>query len=399
MIHGSSTTSPESFTVSIPGSSALSSRSSISHRVKPEQSQSTGKKLSDSQASNLSYRVRRSRQTWQEYLAERQTKFSLRLIAVLGLAHQIPALQPFTNKLIHIQYYDPVTEKARIGINDVFIVLTWIVLLIFIRATLMNYVFIPFARNVTGMKSKKKQVRFAEQGWSMFYYFMAWVLGMYLLAESDYAFSIQHVWIGWPHYQMSRTMKSYYLIQLACWLSQIYVLNVEEKRKDYVQMFAHHIVTCLLVTGSYYYYYTRIGHVILVLMDVVDVLLSTAKMLKYSGFSNICDVMFGIFLVGWISLRHVFFNYCTWSAMTDAFQLIDKKCYYDENGELVRCFTSQVHWTLVSMLVVLQVITLIWLWYILRVVVKILKGGSAEDNRSDDEDDEDDDESDSDKSS
>jgi acyl-CoA-dependent ceramide synthase len=303
------------------------------------------------------------------------------------ILHQIPALRPMTNKLIHIQYYNPTTQKATIGIDDAYFVLSWIVLLIFIRAALMNYFFVPFARNAIGIKSKKKLVRFAEQGWSLSYYCTAWIFGMYLLVNSEYAFSVKHVWIGWPHFQLSRLMKAYYLIQLSCWMSQIYVLNIEEKRKDYVQMFTHHIVTCFLVTGSYYYYYTRIGHVILVLMDVVDVLLSSAKMLKYMGFNQACDAAFVAFLVGWLCMKHLFYNYCTWSAMTDGLESIESKCYYDEQGNLVRCFTPRIHWTFISMLLILQVIQLIWLGMILRVVAKILKGGSAEDTRSDDEDD------------
>ena len=36
-------------------------------------------------------------------------------------------------------------------------------------------------------------------------------------------------------------------------------------------MFSHHIITCLLIIGSYYYYYFRIGHLILMIMDSVDI--------------------------------------------------------------------------------------------------------------------------------
>lgn len=65
-------------------------------------------------------------------------------------------------------------------------------------------------------------------------------------------------------------MKGYMLAQLAFWLQQILVINIEERRKDHWQMFAHHIVTNALIFASYRYGHTRVGNLILVLMDVVD---------------------------------------------------------------------------------------------------------------------------------
>lgn len=194
------------------------------------------------------------------------------------------------------------------------------------------------------------------------------------------------MWRGWPHYQLPVATKAYYLIQLACWFQQIYVLHIEERRKDHVQMFTHHIVTCMLIIGSYYYYYTRVGHVILILMDVVDIQLSVAKILKYFKFEKSCDAAFLLFMLSWVVSRHGVFNYVLYTAMTSAINLIPLQCYYDKSGELVRCFTPAVHWTLVFLLCVLQIITIIWFFMIVRVALKVISGNSAEDVRSDDED-------------
>jgi hypothetical protein len=68
-------------------------------------------------------------------------------------------------------------------------------------------------------------------------------------------------------------MKGYMLAQLAFWLQQLIVINIEERRKDHWQMFTHHIVTSTLVYASYRYGYTRVGNLTLVLMDVVDLFL------------------------------------------------------------------------------------------------------------------------------
>ena len=79
--------------------------------------------------------------------------------------------------------------------------------------------------------------------------------------------------------QVSGLFKWYYLAQYAFWLQQIFVLNIEERRKDHVQMFAHHIITCALIYGSYTHHLMRPGHIILCIMDVIDILLSVSPSL------------------------------------------------------------------------------------------------------------------------
>ena len=48
---------------------------------------------------------------------------------------------------------------------------------------------------------------------------------------------------------------------------------MEERRKDHWQMFTHHIITNSLLYASYTYHHTRVGILVLVLMDVVDIFL------------------------------------------------------------------------------------------------------------------------------
>ena len=78
------------------------------------------------------------------------------------------------------------------------------------------------------------------------------------------------MWTHFPTPSITGVMKFYYLAQFAFWLQQILVVHIEEKRKDHWQMLTHHLVTCMLILTSYGYYQTKVGHVILVIMDVVD---------------------------------------------------------------------------------------------------------------------------------
>jgi hypothetical protein len=72
-------------------------------------------------------------------------------------------------------------------------------------------------------------------------------------------------------------MKFYYLVQTAFWLQQILVVNIEERRKDYWQMFTHHIFTSALLFSSYGIYQTKVGTVILVIMDVCEIILPVSS--------------------------------------------------------------------------------------------------------------------------
>jgi acyl-CoA-dependent ceramide synthase len=68
-------------------------------------------------------------------------------------------------------------------------------------------------------------------------------------------------------------MKWYLLTQLAFWIQQIFTVNIEERRKDYAQMFTHHVVTSTLMSSAYIYRFYNISNVVLSLMDIVDFLL------------------------------------------------------------------------------------------------------------------------------
>ncbi|SCV05386.1 LANO_0H06348g1_1 [Lachancea nothofagi CBS 11611] len=293
-----------------------------------------------------------------------------------------------TRKFTSLQYkYPGKLDAYDIGIDDTYIVVTCIVALVLVRSCLLEYVLKPIALTKFHIRTHKSQQRYAEQGWSLAYYTFSWTYGFYLYYKSPYFLNCDHIYLEWPHDCLSGTFKLYYLLQMASWLQQILVLNVEERRKDHWQMFAHHIITCLLTLGSYYYYFSRIGHVILIMMDIVDVLLSSAKMLKYCGFSTACDYMFAIFLVFWVLLRHIAYNYIFYHAGTKAPGLMaNGQClaFIDQK----RCWTPFIIDVFLWLLGGLQVITIIWMALIVKVLIKIIKGGSAEDVRSDADDSE-----------
>ncbi|KAK7747176.1 Sphingosine N-acyltransferase lag1 [Diatrype stigma] len=218
---------------------------------------------------------------------------------------------------------------------------------------------------------------------------------------------MQELWTNWPQRELDGLAKTYVLVQWSFWSQQVLVMNLEARRKDYWQILTHHVVTIMLIAASYAYHHTRVGNVILVLMDAIELLFPLAKCLKYLGFSTACDVVFGLFMVTWFASRHVFYLMICWSIHYDAPGLLTSACYRGTADDLQGPFPTSYKWSdllapfrdpagtvcsndtiltgFLVYLLALQVIMVMWFALIIRVAIKVLKGSGAEDVRSDSE--------------
>jgi acyl-CoA-dependent ceramide synthase len=88
---------------------------------------------------------------------------------------------------------------------------------------------------------------------------------------------MEELWTGWPERDLTVLTKGYILVQLSWWLQQILVINIEERRKDHLEMISHHIITVVLISACYIYHQTRVGNLILLLSDSVDVFLTVSR--------------------------------------------------------------------------------------------------------------------------
>ncbi|KAI5791813.1 TLC domain-containing protein [Geopyxis carbonaria] len=341
------------------------------------------------------------------YFVRNQIWISCGILLCLGVANIFfPPLRPLLQRFHTLSYYNPSTQRYGKGIDDGYLVLLWIVAFTFLRASALEYVFIPLAKRA-GISTPKGLARFAEQAWVLVYYSFFWTLGTYLIYHSPFWMNVEELWTEWPVRELGGPFKWYYLVQFAFWLQQIFVLNIEERRKDHNQMLAHHIITCSLMAASYAYHMTRIGTVILCLMDFVDILLPVAKLLKYMGYHTICDYAFGIFLIAWVITRHLLYNRIVYSAWKDSVRFIAFGCYSQNSSEPqqlpsgsdfyaikhtfsysndVVCFTKTIQMSFIATLVALQLITLVWLYMIMHVAWRVVQGTGADDTRSDGED-------------
>jgi acyl-CoA-dependent ceramide synthase len=104
----------------------------------------------------------------------------------------------------------------------------------------------------------------------------------YIMYHSNYWLNFKNLWVDWPDREMNGLFKWYYLVQFAFCLQQILVVNIEERRKDYVQMFTHHLITCSLMLTSYGYHQTKAGNVVLCVMDCVDIIFPVSSAVSVS---------------------------------------------------------------------------------------------------------------------
>ncbi|KAI1323600.1 TLC domain-containing protein [Xylariaceae sp. FL0255] len=341
------------------------------------------------------------------WLLDNQIGLSFNLIALIFLTHIfIPKARPHTLKFFTLSYYNPTTATYAVGGDDYHFIAFCIVLFTGLRAALMEHAFAPLAKQ-WGLTKRKDMTRFSEQAWLLVYYSFFWPMGLYLYYNSPSFLNMRELWTGWPDREVNDITKAYFLAQWAFWLQQVLVIHIEERRKDHWQMLTHHFVTITLLTASYCYHYTRVGILILVLMDVVDLFLPLAKCLKYLGYSTMCDVMFGMFMISWFVARHVLYNVVCWSIYRDAIQVMPVGCFYGNNNNLTGpfpipdgwrhwveplrnpegalCFSQTTVNGFLTTLLSLQVITIAWFFLIVRVAIRVLGGDSADDPRSDDE--------------
>lgn len=142
-------------------------------------------------------------------------------------------------------------------------------------------------------------------------------------------------------------------------------------------------------------------------MDVVDLFLPLAKILKYLKFRLICDIAFGAFMVTWFIARHVFYMAVCWSIYAHVHEEVNYGCYRgsashlegplpvpDDYDHLIQpffnptglvCLNTGIRQVFLGVLLALQGILLIWLTMIVKVAYKVVSGEGADDTRSDDE--------------
>lgn len=245
-----------------------------------------------------------------------------------------------------------------------------------------------------------------EQAYTAIYFVVFGPLGLLVMSRTPvWYFNTEAMFEGFPHITNDGLFKAYYLLQASYWAQQAIVLCLllEKPRKDFKELVGHHIVTLALIWLSYRFHFTYIGLAVYITHDISDFFLAvsllisashiqtpnstsktqTSKTLNYLS-SPIVVPYFALFIAIWIYLRH-YINLVILYATLTTFRTVGPFELSWET-EQYKCWFSQV--ITFSLLATLQGINLFWLYFIIKIALRMVFSNVAEDVRSDDEDEE-----------
>ena len=230
---------------------------------------------------------------------------------------------------------------------------------------------------------QRKMAKFAEAFWRFIFYTLFCVVGYFTLFQPELALWVadtRHNWIKWPEHPMTSMLEFYYQVELGCYFHQL--MWTEIHRSDAAEMILHHLTTIALVMSSYLTNFTRIGSSILLLHDLSDVFLESAKVMNYISLANskvrwlkiCCDSLFVVFAITFVITRlYIYPRYVISSVLFEA------------SVEFGREWIG--YWAFVVMLVTLQLLHIFWFYLIARMVYKMVALKCETDERSDVEED------------
>ncbi|XP_014211823.1 ceramide synthase 6 [Copidosoma floridanum] len=192
-----------------------------------------------------------------------------------------------------------------------------------------------------------KLTKFCESSWRCLYYTSAFLTGLYILWDKPWLWDINHCYYGYPYHSVSNDVWWYYMLSMSFYWSLSFSQFFDVKRKDFWQMFVHHIATIVLMCFSWVGNLTRIGSLVLLVHDSADIFLEGAKVAKYANYQRLCDGLFVILTVVWIITRMgVYPFWIIYSTSVEAPKILPMfPAYYIFNSLLSLLLVLHAFWT------------------------------------------------------
>lgn len=285
---------------------------------------------------------------------------------------------------------------------DIALVFFYSIVLTFTREFIMQELLRPLAKFYK-IRSRGKQQRFMEQGYTAIYFAILGPAGLYVMSRTPvWYFNTTGMYEAFPHKMHEAVVKFYYLFEAAYWAQQalVMLLGMEKPRKDYYELVAHHIVTLALIGLSYRFHFTYMGIAVYLTHDISDFFMAvsilpgvpathqakSAQMSKTLNYidSPITGPWYCLSLASWIYLRHVINLKILWSILTE-FRTVGP---YELNWDTqqYKCWISNV--ITFGLLGLLQALNLFWLFFLVRIGYRYVWHGEEKDDRSEAEESE-----------
>ena len=91
---------------------------------------------------------------------------------------------------------------------------------------------------------------------------------------------------NYPHHKIDRDVWWYYMIELSFYWSLCISQFFDVKRKDFWEMFIHHVTTIALMAFSWTCNLTRVGTLVLVIHDCADIFLEVTLTSSFFPFQK-----------------------------------------------------------------------------------------------------------------
>ncbi|XP_064883890.1 ceramide synthase 2 isoform X2 [Oncorhynchus nerka] len=214
--------------------------------------------------------------------------------------------------------------------------------------------------------------KFKEASWRFTFYLLAFIAGLASLIDKPWLYDFKEMWQGFPILTLLPSQYWYYMIELGFYVSLIFSVASDVKRKDFKEQMVHHMATIFLISFSWCVNYIRAGTLIMLLHDSSDYLLESAKIFIYAGWRNTSNYVFFLFAAVFIFTRlYIFPFYIIYSTY-----IYPMTMYSPFFG----------YYFLNLLMMVLQCLHIFWAILILRMAVRFLSSDEkVEDERSDKE--------------
>ncbi|KAI4124470.1 MAG: hypothetical protein LQ338_004788 [Usnochroma carphineum] len=268
------------------------------------------------------------------------------------------------------------------GRKDFAFVAFYIVVLSFTREFIMQRILRPLARWFQ-LNTRSKQNRFMEQTYTALYFGIFGPYGLWVMYRSPvWYFNTAGMYETFPNRTHEGIFKAYYLLQASYWTQQAIVLclMLEKPRRDFRELVGHHIVTLALIWLSYRFHFAYIGLAVYITHDISDFFLATSKTFSYLDL-RIVSPYFGFFIAVWVYLRH-YINIYILHSITTTFATVGP-FQLDWETQQYKCWISQ--YITFALLATLQAINIFWLYFIVKVGLRVYRDGVKKDERSDEE--------------
>lgn len=292
-----------------------------------------------------------------------------------------------------LSYKSTETGKYFHGFEDWKMIVTLIEVLMVCRWVCQEIIFAPLALYVKPKMKASQLYKYKDMGFQLIWYTISWIASVYYLYTlTDKKFDLDLMWKGQnyptesqnPHISSIFGFKLFYLFELAFWLHMILITMIEEKRKDFYVMMAHHFLTSGLIGVSYFQNFALAGCALLAEQDFADIFLPLAKLAKYSKLDGVADIVFAFFAVAWIPTRHGIFFYLFYQYNRGKLFVTPQNPYDPTIGAYLS--VSTINYFLI-VLGLFQCLLCIWLKDIIIAVHKALTSSeNLEDHRSDSDD-------------